>query len=206
MKEGTQDAVYKREAVHNHELTEHRLKRSVPVKAFKTTAKKDSRNKTSSDQIMELLGMNYARGVTTVHKDVFASQLKIVPKTVANILTKLKNANKIGMSRGNISLTEEGVQGLGELAKQPGTDEEIHKRLKADLKKRQVELFDLIADGREYSKEDIARKLGYDQGAKTKAFMNLIGDMKNARKILIYPTKDTIQLKADVCFLPPKKD
>jgi hypothetical protein len=155
---------------------------------------------------MELLGMNYARGVTTVHKDVFASQLKIVPKTVANILTKLKNANKIVMSRGNISLTEEGVQGLGELAKQPGTDEEIHKRLKADLKKRQVELFDLIADGREYSKEDIARKLGYDQGAKTKAFMNLIGDMKNARKILIYPTKDTIQLKADVCFLPPKKD
>ena len=127
---------------------------------------------------------------------------KLADKTIANTLTALKRKNYVIVEGKTLRLTDEGKAFLGPLAEkkgQGGTNEEVHKSLKEDMKTKEVELFDALLDGNIHDKHEVALALGYKDGKKTKTFMNMIGTLKS-KQIVHYPEKDSIQLVHDTCF------
>lgn len=177
-----------------------------PAKAKPTNAK-PSKNKTGDKPatrvILETMALLYARGTETPERKKVASLTALNPKTMANAVTKLKQKDLLECPSGDtFKLTDKGVEELsefleGEIGK---TNEEVHEKIKAKLKGKEVAFFDLLVDGAEHDKEVVAKALGFVDGKKQKGFQNLAGVLKNKHSVVFYPTKDTVQLVKDVCF------
>lgn len=123
-------------------------------------------------------------------------------KTVANALTKLKKSNYVIIEGKTLRLTDEGKAFLGPKAEKGGqgaTNNDVHESLKEDMKKKEIELFETLLDGKIHDKDEIALALNYKDGKKTKTFMNMIGVLKT-NGVIHYPDKDSIQLVHDTCF------
>ena len=176
-------------------------KAKSPAKTSGGGGKKDGKN--AEQVIMEVLATFFVKGNKEPLREKVAKATKLAAKTLSNTIPKLKRKNFVECPDGKtIRLTDEGIKFLGPLAQKGGggaTTKEVHENLKKDMTGKQVMLFDLLVDGAVHDRDDIAKKLGYSEGRKTKAFVNLIGAMKS-KDIVHYPTKDTIQLVLDTCF------
>ena len=151
-------------------------------------------------KIMEALGTFYYRNVSVVDKEKLIAATKMAPKTMSNTIPKLRNDGFIHSPQPKmIALTEKGIAALGDRIKCSCTNEEVHEKIKADLKDKGVKLFEALLDGETHDKDKIARDLGYKDGKKTKTFINLAGSMKTA-KIIDYPDKTSIALNKETCF------
>ncbi|CAB9498670.1 expressed unknown protein [Seminavis robusta] len=187
-----------------------------PTKAKETSTKKkiDSANKkkansgggkkskdgmTAEQKILDVIAKLYAGGNKTPKREQVAKLCAIAAKTLANTVAKLKKKDLVECPDAQtLGLTESGLEHVGDLASAGSSNEEVHERIKNDLKGKQVTLFDLLADGEVHEKDDIAEKLGYENRS-VKAFANLIGAVKG-KGIVIYPTPATIQLDKERCF------
>ena len=188
-------------------------KSSPVVKAKKTeakVAKKSSSPSSSSSssevKILEAMAKLLARGNETPERIMILSIVGIRAKTLANLVTKFKKDGVIELPDGKtMKLTDTGkerAEELGLMTSSGATNEEVHDRIREDDlkgKKRYIEMFDLLLDGEEHLKEDVANAMKFDKGKKTKGFQNLCGEMKKLN-IVCYPTKDTLQLVVEVCF------
>ena len=154
----------------------------------------------SKQTIMAALGTFYSRNVSVVSKEKLLAATKMAPKTMANTIPKLREDGFIHSPQPKmLALTEKGIGALGDSIKCSSTNEEVHERIKGDLRDKGVKLFEALLDGESHDKEEIARALGYKNGKKTKTFINLAGSMKTA-KIIDYPDKNSIALNKETCF------
>lgn len=179
-------------------------KSSTKAKSPAAKAKSSGDGKKGADQaIMEALATFLQRGNEAPERSKVAKVTKLADKTIANALTKLKRKNYVVIEGKTLRLTQEGKDFLGPLAEKAGggaTNEEVHDNLKKDMKKKEVELFDALIDGKVHDKQEIAEALAYKDGKKTKTFMNMTAAMKT-KGIVHYPEgKNTIQLVLDTCF------
>lgn len=179
--------------------------KSSPAKAGATIVKKKSgggnggKNKKSAKEIiLEIAATELNAGRDVIDRSLLTKGTGLATKTATNNLGKFKNEGLIEYpDPKTFKLTPAGIEACGSLIKVPKTNAERHEHIKEKLKKKEVELFELVMDGEVYKKEDLAKKLGYED-KKTKAFVNLIGGMRGGG-ILDYPDKDTLQL-SDTCF------
>lgn len=155
--------------------------------------------KSAEVKIMEVLAKMYAANTTSVEKEKILNMTGIAPKTLSNTIPKLKRKGFIEVDKGVVELTEAGINEMGDMAKQAGSNEEIQEKIKEDLSVKQVEIMDALLDGKIHSKEALARNLNYKDGAKTKTFVNAVGGL-SGKKIVIYPSKGDVQINEEKCF------
>ena len=163
----------------------------------------DKKGKSAEEKIMEVLAKFHACGETPVEKEKVSKQADVAAKTLANTLPKLKRKDHVHVDKNLLSLTEAGVEFMGDLAKVASSNDEVLERIKEELKGKQLALFEALLDGEVHCKEEVARKLGFDD-AKKKGFVNLAGAL-SGKKIVSYPEKGKIQLNHERCFPFGKK-
>lgn len=163
-----------------------------------TTSNNKNTKKSAQQIILELVAESYSLGNDSLPRAKLTMGTGLATKTVANNLAKMKTKGLIECPDSKlVRLTPEGIEEAGPLiAAAPKTNAEYQERLKATLKGKQVQLFDLLADGKTHSRVDVAKCLGYD--GITKGFVNLLGSLRG-KKMLDYPDKESVQL-ADLCF------
>jgi hypothetical protein len=95
--------------------------------------------------------------------------------TIRNALAKLTREGKVDPTRETVSITDEGLQAVDTTAldqiKLATTNKEHHESVKSGLKKREVDLFEVISDGRVYEKTHVAKELGMTMNS---TFRNLV--------------------------------
>ena len=167
---------------------------SPPAKAGSTFKKTKSTKGGAQATILDLLAVSYSRGEDSMPKDRLIVQSKLAAKTVNNNIPKLRKEGLIEEcpDSKSLRLTEEGIEFMGDKAKRM-TQEEKVESIKEGLKGNQLKLFEYLRDGKVHLKEDAALALGFEQGAKQKTFVNLIGKMRSL-KILDYPDKKSLKL------------
>ena len=182
--------------------------KTTPAKAKKPVPKKTTTSgggkkdgKTAEEKILEALAIHHARKRgESLERDQVLKRTGIAAKTLSNKLPKLKEKGLLEYAGKTIQLTEAGVEHCGPMADSGSTNEEVHNRLKGDLKTKQLALVDLLMDGKAHAKDDIAKKLGlFENGKKTKGFVNLVGAMRTAGHV-VYPTPSTVQLDQETWF------
>lgn len=175
-------------------------KKSPPAKAGSTVNKKDSTTSGSGGgggakgKILELMADSYSREEESISKERLSALTKLAPKTIANVIPKLKAEGLIEEypDSKSVRLTKEGIEYMGDKAKILSSEEKF-QRIKDGMKGKQLQAFEFLSDGQIHTKEALATELGFDQGSKQKGFVNLIGKMRSS-KILDYPDKDSVQL------------
>ena len=120
------------------------------------------------------------------------------PEGFKKTLGNLRKHKKFVEFHGNdaVSLTDEGIAQVGHVDPSNISNEAYHDAVKEMLSKKGGEIFDELADGREYDKIDVATKMGYNL-SKLSGFNKDLGRMNTLG--LLNKTKDTIQL-SDKCF------
>jgi Mn-dependent DtxR family transcriptional regulator len=154
--------------------------------------------KSTADRIIELVAKSYALGRPSLSRDRLAMATDLKAKTITNTLPKLQSKGLLTYTSTDITLTEAGIEAAGDAARRPSSNAEHQARIKEGLKKREIEIFDLLADGKTWNKDTLAKNLGYDN-AKQKTFVNCIGGL-SGKKIVEYPNKGEVHL-TDTCFL-----
>jgi DNA-binding transcriptional regulator YhcF (GntR family) len=183
--------------------------KEAPAKATVSSTKTSKKLEGSSNggigggakqKILEALGTFYARGTKVVCKDKLTKKTKLSPKTIANTIPKMQREGLLETPEPKmVSLSQKAIESLGDLTIAGTTNAEVQEKIKSDLNPKEVALFDALLDGGTYDKDQIAQKLDYKDGRKTKSFVNLIGKLKSAQ-IIHYPTKDSISLDKNTCF------
>jgi hypothetical protein len=99
-------------------------------------------------------------------------------------------------------LTEEGLDKTKHMDIDVGgtSNDDVHDKIKSQLKGKYIRMFDILKDGEAHSKEELALQLDFEDGKKQKGFMNMLGVMKNKEELIFYPDKDTVQLVKETCF------
>lgn len=128
--------------------------------------------------------------------------------TIANGLTKLKNAGWITFTSQDVTITDLGMDNVDMTAldnvKPPATNKEHieaviedHSQIKS--KEKAMGLIKIIIDGRRYQKKDIAEELGMKMNS---TFANLLTSLKKAN-IAEYD-KETIRLTDEMFVCKPR--
>ena len=169
-------------------------------------ANNDAGPKKSAQQaILEVLAQAYSLGRDAVDRDQLTMGTGLKLKTIQNNLPKLKQQGLIEVQDKMFRLTAKGLAHVGDLAQRPSSNAEHQANMIRTLgKPKQVKMFELLANGGTRDKDEVARILGYDH-AKVKAFQNLIGEMRNQKKMVEYPDKKTVRL-TDACFIAGRGD
>jgi predicted transcriptional regulator len=96
-----------------------------------------------------------------------------------------------------VTLTEKGIQHVGEVDRTSVTNESAQELMKELLAPKAREILHAMVDGASHDRNAIAEQLGYDM-SKLSGFNKNVSRMKTL-DIVSYPTKTTIQL-TDRCF------
>ena len=175
-------------------------KKVSPTKVKPSVVKKPSSSKSADQVILEAMAKLLNRGTKVVEKKKLLSVTRLNDKTMANAITKLKQKGFLD-GRGSFELTDDGRKEVSDMDIEGGsTNKEVHESIKSTLKGKAIRLFELLENGDEHCKEEIAQALDFkDKGKKQKGFQNLVASVKS-EGIVCYPTKDTIQLVKEQCF------
>jgi hypothetical protein len=169
----------------------------APAKAQAPATKTKSDGNSAEHIILKTLAQFRVRGVDAPETKKVAAATKLKPKTFMNVRAKLKQKNHIECDRNTIRLTDLGIKELGPMADRGGSTEEVHNRIKDNLRGKSLTMFEALADGTEHDLDNIAVKLGYHDN-KAKAFRNLLGKMKTAG--IVNYDRDNVVLNPETCF------
>lgn len=172
-----------------------------PAKAHKASSSSSAKaiGKSSVGVVVGKAGMTILNKVASLklgaHQDeVERSQLHALTgiagkSTIANALTKLKNAAWMKVTPKTVIITEEGLAAADEdvmeqmLMDTPQTNED-HRQAVAktfgNIKPRGMELVDFIGDGRKYGKAKVAVAIGCKMNS---TFANILTPLKKAKMI-----------------------
>mmetsp|Transcript_24667 Transcript_24667/g.71127 ORF Transcript_24667/g.71127 Transcript_24667/m.71127 type:complete len:582 (-) Transcript_24667:2411-4156(-) len=137
------------------------------------------------------------------NKRPFQSLLQIMiglkhPVSVNNLLREMEKKGLVRRpSPTTVEITFAGLQRPEiKVLKLPTNILEHHNAIKHLLNRKQVNIFDVLADGRARSRKEVASILGYPSHVGN--FQNKLSFMSNL-ELILYPTSKEIQL-SDMCF------
>ena len=179
--------------------------KATVVKKASTNVKHDKPTKTAivvSGAAKKLLDITAVAAMThgndTVEKkDVIAMAGKIGKSTAANAWTLFKRLELCVVAPDTLTITSLGKQVADtEGVKVMKTNEEYWDSIKENykFKPKEIELFDLLTDGKVHQKKDVAEELSMKMNS---TFANLLTGLKK-KKAIVYDSK-TIQM-ADEMF------
>ena len=165
-----------------------------PIKVGASAKKSGKRDGgTAKEKILKIVADSYCKEEEKCPRDRIAKLAKLSMKTVQNNATILKNDGLLCYPcKDSVALTELGVKRMGDQCKIM-TPEEKRAKLVEGLKGKPLRLYELLNDGSTWSKDELALKLGFEQGKKQKGFQNLVGKWKG-EGMIEYPSKDDVKL------------
>ena len=141
-------------------------KKSGGNKAAPAKGKSTGGKLTNKDKILQAIASQHAMGKEKPDKKMVQGLAGIPDKKIFDtVCGTMKSKDKwISYDKDTIELTEKGRDQVGEEALQvPTNNDALHDKIKEQLKsKRSREIFDILADGRAYSKEEIAKRMGVE--------------------------------------------
>lgn len=161
--------------------------------------------KPAEDKILQAMGKFRAIGEHQPTRDQ-VQNFSGNAKTLAGFQKNVGNLKKKGYlvyTPGNtLELTEKGVNHVGDIDPSSLTNEELHKSIKEILGSPKAgELFDMLVDGNEHNRIEIAKEMGYDL-KKLSGYDKMLSKMSTLG--FVEKTKTTLQL-TDKCFLPGRR-
>lgn len=141
-------------------------KKVTAKKAKGTTNKKaKSGGGTASDRIMEAIASQRIFGIENADRQTVQGLAAIPNKKCFD--TTLLNMRKKGLltyDTNTVTFTEAGLEQVGpDAVARPATNDAMQDKLKESLKhKKSRDIFDILTDGRAYSREELAEKLGLE--------------------------------------------
>eukprot|EP00529_Nitzschia_sp_RCC80_P036920 CAMPEP_0113477646 /NCGR_PEP_ID=MMETSP0014_2-20120614/20315_1 /TAXON_ID=2857 /ORGANISM="Nitzschia sp." /LENGTH=191 /DNA_ID=CAMNT_0000370747 /DNA_START=361 /DNA_END=936 /DNA_ORIENTATION=+ /assembly_acc=CAM_ASM_000159 len=171
-------------------------KKAAPVKA-KASPKS---SQPAREVILAAMAKLWHRGNKTPDKTKVESVSQLNKKTFANTVAKLKQNGLLTATGSTFELTDEGLKKTKDMDLGGTTNAQVHEKIKSQLKGKFIKLFEVLSDGEIHSKDDVARALDFAGGKSQKGFVNMMGVMKNKEELILYPTKDTVQLVKETCF------
>lgn len=147
--------------------TNNSSSKAATVKKANTTSVKKSKKPVVGSKkkiLMAIAGLRLTSGDDVDRKTV---QGIAGMKSKGSFDTTLLNMKKDGLieyTTTTVRLTQAGLDELGDAAIIPATNEGIQDALKDTIKqKKSKEIFDILTDGKAYSKAEIAKKLGVEE-------------------------------------------
>lgn len=146
--------------------------KSVPAKGKSTTATKQGGKKSMKSRILIAIASQHALGKEYVDKQTVLNLSTVTNKhTFDTTCAAMKKQGLIEYDNKGMKLTEKGLEEVGpDAAAPPQNNDAAQEMLKDTLKgrpKKTFEMFDVLTDGRAYSRADIAEKVNMDENAKT---------------------------------------
>jgi len=157
----------------------------------------------SKKKILACLATLRKRGIVNASRNHVAAMCGVSKKTLANALSIYKSKGWVEYpDKDTVTITDKAMKEAAAEIDDAGGDfptsnEAIHDEIKQKyLKKgKMCQVFDILADGRAHSKQDVAERIG----AKSKNMANILADMKKIG-IVEYPDSKQVQLATEMCF------
>ena len=153
---------------------------SESKKSTAVSAKKPATKSGSSDfnklpmktRVLTVLASQRALGKETVDKKLVATFCSVTNHhTFDTALSGMKKKGLIENDNGTMSITEDGLEEVGpDVAAPPADNTAAQDMMKDNLKQtsgKTKAMFDILTDGRAYSRAEIAEKIGMEETAKT---------------------------------------
>lgn len=140
-------------------------------------------------------------GQDTVDKKKLGALSKVPgASTVRKALAKLKQDGWIVVTKDTVEITSLGMENADiDHVDIPTTNEEHHNTVKADLKPKEVDLFNEIKDGHIHSKKDVIKALGMQNNS---TWRKLVAALAN--KNILEHSKDDLQLTKEMFPIVPR--
>ena len=125
-------------------------------------------------------------------------------KSIGSLNNLLPNLERKGVisrpSSSTVAITPAGLQ-RPEIkgVKAPTNNIEHHKNIKSNLNPKQIEIFDVLADGKVHIRREVASQLGHP--SHKGHFQNLLSGMKTLG-VVSYPSSKEMEL-SEMCFVLP---
>ena len=136
--------------------------KSTPKKKASTGKKGGTSNK---QRILDAIASQYATGKDKADKKLVLGLTGMDKKVFDTVCgTMKKNEKWVIYNKDTIELTKEGKQQVDpEKLKKATTNDDLHERNKEQLKhKKSREIYDIMTDGRWYSKKELAEAIGVE--------------------------------------------
>lgn len=162
----------------------------------------------AKDSILNYLAALKAKfDIGAVKKEEIGPATKTKGSTIRNALAALKKDGLVVVDGKMLVITSKGMgeadtSSFGNI-KIATTNEEKHNMIKEELTSdKQRQLFDALADGHIYNKEELRVSLGY---GKNSTWRNLIASLVKV-KVAEYPSQKTIQLTKSMFPIVPRPE
>lgn len=168
--------------------------KSAPKKRASSCKKKGG--PTNKQLILDAIASQYAAGKDKADKKVVQGLAGMDKKVFDTVCGTMKKKDQwVVYDKDTIELTEEGREQVDpEKMKKAATNDELHERNKEQLKhKKSREIYDIMKDGRYYSKEGLAEAIGLENNKSFGTYLS--GLSKLSEK------KDGKYRLKDDCFL-----
>lgn len=146
--------------------TSSKSKKVALAKKSRPSAKKQS----MKDRILHAIACQHALGKESVDKTLVINLCTVTNRhTFDTTCAAMKKTQLIEyVDSGQMKLTQQGLELAGDAAKPPENNDAAQEMLKEKLAvSKSKEMFDVLADGRAYSRAEIASAVGMDVNAKT---------------------------------------
>ena len=125
-------------------------------------------------------------------------------KSIGSLNNLLPNLERKGLisrpSSSTVAITPVGLQRPETKSmKAPVNNIEHHKNIKSNLNQKQIEIFDVLADGKVHIRREVASQLGHP--SHKGHFQNLLSGMKTLG-LVSYPSSKEMEL-TEMCFVLP---
>lgn len=134
----------------------------LAVKAKATLAKKNRGKRTSEDRILDALASQLTFGIEAADRNTVQSLAAMTNKrSFDTILLNMKKKGLVTYDSKTASLTDAGVDQIGpEATSVPQSNDAMQAKLRELIKqKKSREIFDIMLDGRFYSRSELAEKM-----------------------------------------------
>lgn len=173
------------------------------TKAAPTKGKSTGAKVTNVTKILHAIATQHALGKDNPEKKIVQGLAGIPDKKIFDtVCGTMKNKKGwIVYDKNTIHLTEEGRKEVGEDAlEMPTNNDALHEKMKEQLKqKKSKEIFDILADGRAYSREEIAETLGIEINKSFGTYLSGLSKCSEKDKEGKYRLKDEAFLVGRPC-------
>ncbi|CAB9518891.1 expressed unknown protein [Seminavis robusta] len=170
--------------------------KTTPSKGKPTQAKKAKGGPTNIEKILQAVASLHALGQAKPCKKQ-AQAMAGIPdkKTFDTYCGTMKNKKGlIVYDKETIELTEKGREEVGPAALEvAATNDAMHDKIKEQLKnKRSREIFEILADGRAWSKDELADKMGIENNKSFGTYLSALSKYTEKTKDGKYALKDEV--------------
>ena len=142
-------------------------KLATAKKAKSTAAKKPKKSvgsggATAATRIMEAVASQKVFGIDDADRTVVMGLASMTnKKSFDTTLLNMKNKGLVTYTKDTVRLTEKGWEEVGpEAANVPKTNDAMQDKLKENIKQKKArEIFDILTDGKAYSRKELAAKM-----------------------------------------------